>query len=76
MYTALIGSKLLMFQDNLLVLSSRVKKTNMSSCTALPLKIVPTGHPETSVTNYQSMLCNITVDPSPHLLCSKSLKSQ
>lgn len=75
-YTALIGSKLPMFQDNQLVPSSRVKKTKMSSCTALSLKTGLTGHPETMITNYQSTMCNIPQDQSPHLLCSKSLKSQ
>jgi hypothetical protein len=57
-YTALIGSLLPVFRDNLSVLSSRVKQSKKySSWTACRLKMGPVGCPETLVTNYKSVLC-------------------
>jgi hypothetical protein len=41
--------------------------------TAWPLKMGPTGCPETSVTNYQSALCNIPEERRPY---EKSLVSR
>jgi hypothetical protein len=51
--------------DSLLVLSSKVK---LSSWTALPLKMKPLVCPETSVTNYQSMLRCISEQRRPQLI--------
>jgi hypothetical protein len=52
--------KLLMFQDSLPILSSRVKQYKKKpSWTAWHLKMWPTGCPEMSVTNYQLLLHNI-----------------
>ena len=43
--------------------------------TVLPLKRGLICYPETSVTNYQPLLCNIPQGQRPQLHCSRSLKS-
>jgi len=40
------------------------------------LKVKPTGYAETSVTNYQSTLLNISEERRPHLHRGGSLKSR
>jgi hypothetical protein len=57
-YTVLVGSWLSSLQDNLSVPFSKVKQSK-KNWTASPLKMGPVGCLETSVTNYQSTLCNI-----------------
>jgi hypothetical protein len=54
------------FRDNLSVPSSRGKQCQ--AVATLPLKIGPIGCPETSVRNYQYMLCNI--QKSADLICN------
>jgi hypothetical protein len=63
-YTALSGSSVLTFRDNLLVPSSRVKKMG------------PIGCLETSVQNYHSALHNIPEERRSHSHHGGSLKSR
>ena len=60
-YAALSGSSVPTFQDNLLVASSRVKKSKNKALflTSWPLKMWFIGCPETSAQNYHSRLRNI-----------------
>jgi len=46
------------------------KRTEIS----LPLKMGPIGFPETSVRNYNYLLCNIPAEPSSHLYCGRNMK--
>jgi hypothetical protein len=64
--------KLRTFRDSLSVPSSRVMQ---SFRTAWPFKMRPIRCPETAITNYQSMLCNIPEERRPHLHCGGSPKS-
>jgi len=67
-YAAYSGNSLPMFQDNLLVLSWRVKNSWL-------LKMGLIGCPEMLVRNYQYILHNSTDECKSHLLRGRSLKS-
>jgi hypothetical protein len=71
-YTALCGSSVPTFRDNLSVPSSMVRK----SWTSRPLKMKPIGCPETSVQSYHSMLRNIPKERRSHIHRGGSLKSR
>jgi hypothetical protein len=67
-YTALIGSWLPTFQNDLSVLSSRIKQYKKSYWSFWPLKMVPIGCLETLVTYYQSVLYTSQNNKVPRLL--------
>lgn len=67
-YTALIGSWLPTFQDDLLVLSSRVKQYKKTYWSFWPLKKAPIGCLETLVTYCQSVLYTSQNSKDPRLL--------
>ena len=60
------------FRDNLSIPSSRGKQ--WQAVATLPLKIGPIGCPETSVRNYQYVLCNIPEKRRSHLQRGGNLK--
>jgi len=68
-YAAHSGNSLPMFQDNLLVVSWRVKNSWLS-------KMGLIGRPEMLVRNYHYMLHNSTDEHKSHLLRGGSLKSR
>jgi hypothetical protein len=68
-YAALNGNPLLMFQDNVSVPSSGVKKVK-SSWTCGPLKVGLIRFSETSVKDYHSMLHNTPEEHISHRLTS------
>jgi hypothetical protein len=75
-YTALSGSYVPTFWDNLSVPSSRVKKPSSSSWTSWLLRMVPIYCPETSVENNHSTARNVPVGRRSHLHRGGCLKSR
>ena len=69
-FAAYIGSYLPTFRDNMPFPFAGVKQ----SYTACPMEIGPTSCPETSVSNYHSILRNIAEERSSHLHRGGSLK--
>jgi len=76
-YAAYCGNSLSTFRDNLSVPFSRVKKSRimyLGRWISWPLKMGPTGCPETSVRNYHYTLRNITDECRSHLFGGTTLK--
>jgi len=73
-YTALIGGWLPMFQDDLSVLSSRMKQYKKTYWSFWPLKMAPIGCLETLVTYCQSVLYT-SQNSKDHRLLSCSYES-
>jgi hypothetical protein len=74
-YAAYTGNSLPPFQNNLSVLSPRIKKY-MKNWVSWLLKMGPIGCPETSVRNCHYMTSNTPEERRSHLLRGRSLKSR
>jgi hypothetical protein len=74
-YAASGGNSLRTFRDNLSVPSSGVKNPT-SELDSWPLKMGPTGCPETSARNYHYLLRDIAEDGCSYLLRGESPKSR
>jgi hypothetical protein len=70
-YMGYVGSCLLTWRDNILIVSSKVEAVGHSFWTAWPMKMGQIDCPKISV----NMLCNIPEEWRPQLFCSRCLKS-